>query len=69
MKRSWLIGAALVFSLTAIGCNDDEDEDKVTTTKDGGGVDSGVKSDGGLGGIDAGRTDAGASDAGGRDGG
>lgn len=66
MKRSWLIGAALVFSLTAVGCNDDDD---TTTTKDGGAGDSGVKTDAGTidGGLDAGRdsgTDASTGDAG-----
>ena len=34
MKRSWLIGAALVFSLTAVGCKDDDEEDDPTTTTD-----------------------------------
>lgn len=59
MKRSWLIGAALVLSLTAVGCKDDDDEDKPSTTVDGG-VDAGPKADGGGpiisidGGVDAG---------------
>jgi len=48
MKRSWLIGAALVLSLTAVGCKDDDDEDKPATTVDGG-TDAG-KSDAGGGG-------------------
>lgn len=29
MNRSWLIGAALVFSLSAIGCSDDDEDDAV----------------------------------------
>jgi len=57
MKRSWLIGAALVLSLAAVGCTDDDDEDSDT--------DSGVLPDGGPVG-DAGRTDSGV-DAGGMD--
>ena len=28
MKRSWLIGAALVLSLTAVGCKDDDEDDE-----------------------------------------
>jgi hypothetical protein len=63
MKRSWLIGAALVFSLSAVACSDDDDSDTVvktdagTTVKlpDGGSVT--VVPDGGLDGgssIDAG---------------
>ena len=63
MKRSWLIGAALVFSLTAVGCNDDDDEG--TTPARDGGTDSGV--DGGLrdaGGLDSGLDAAIPGDAG-----
>lgn len=73
MKRSWLIGAALVFSLTAVGCKDDDEDDGPATTVDGG-TDAGSKTDAGGGGpiigIDGG-TDAGldakvpTSDAGG----
>lgn len=55
MKRSWLIGAALVLSLTAVGCSDDEDD--VVIGGDAGGdaavqprPDSGVD----AGGLDAG---------------
>ena len=67
MKRSWLIGAALVFSLTAVACGDDDEDD--TTGPDAG--DSGApRQDAGLdSGLDSGidatvpRTDAG-SDAG-----
>ena len=55
MKRSWLIGAALVLSLTAVGCKDDDDEDQPSTTVDGG-TDAGTKTDGGgpIIGIDGG---------------
>ena len=60
MKRSWLIGAALVFSLTAVGCNDDDDDDDGTTRVDGGDA-GGARID--AGGIDSG-TDAGRGDAG-----
>lgn len=45
MKRSWLIGAALVFSLTAVGCKDDDDEDAPVVLPDGSVPDSGTKSD------------------------
>ena len=67
MKRSWLIGAALVFSLTAVGCKDDDEEDP--PKKDGGAQDAGRDAGGGTldggadGGMDAGK-DGGASDAG-----
>ncbi|MEY4514955.1 MAG: hypothetical protein RLZZ450_7077 [Pseudomonadota bacterium] len=65
MKRSWLIGAALVLSLTAVGCKDDDDEDKPTTGDAG--ADAGSKTDAGGGGgpiigIDGG-VDAGSLDA------
>ena len=43
MKRSWLIGAALVFSLSAVACSDDDDTDTIVKT-DGG---PSVKPDGG----------------------
>jgi hypothetical protein len=65
MKRSWLIGAALVLSLTAVGCDDDGDDD--STPADGGNVDAGPgRGDAGLdGSIDSGKPDAGdAGDAG-----
>ena len=72
MKRSWLIGAALVFSLTAVGCSDDDDGEDPKT--DGGGTPTdggGIKTDGGGvvtpmdgGGIDGGLKDGGPTDAG-----
>jgi len=62
MKRSWLIGAALVFSLTAVGCKDDDEDDDPTPTTDAGkdaSVTDAGKPDGGpIVGIDGG-TDAG----------
>jgi hypothetical protein len=59
MKRSWLIGAALVFSLTAVGCKDDDDEGSPTTPGADSGTDAGSKTDAGpIIGIDGG-TDAG----------
>jgi len=63
MKRSWLIGAALVLSLTAVGCKDDEEDDVTTlpdssvpakdggntpTTDAGGGIDGGGRLDGSV---------------------
>ena len=67
MKRSWLIGAALVFSLATVGCKDDDDDDDGVTQRDGG-ADAG-RVDGGAndGGMDAGKdasTDGGKADAG-----
>jgi hypothetical protein len=62
MKRSWLIGAALVLSLTAVGCkDDDDDDDDVTTDGSTPTADSGTKSDASTdaGGIDASTNDAG----------
>lgn len=53
MKRSWLIGAALVFSLTAVGCDDDDAEDP-SVGPDAGDASTGGKIDGGLdSGLDA----------------
>jgi hypothetical protein len=49
MKRTWLIGAALVFSLTALGCSDDDDDTDGTHKPDAG--------DAGGGAIDAGHLD------------
>lgn len=64
MKRSWLIGAALVFSLSAVACGDDDEGDEGNKTDSG--VDGGSRIDSGVdGGLDAGK-DAGkdAGDAG-----
>ncbi|HEY6877459.1 MAG TPA: hypothetical protein VI299_05540 [Polyangiales bacterium] len=46
MKRSWLIGAALVFSLSAVACGDDDDSDVDGGSHLDGGSDAGK--DGGL---------------------
>ncbi|MDB4988565.1 MAG: hypothetical protein JWN04_3743 [Myxococcaceae bacterium] len=67
MKRSLLIGAALVFSLSAVACSDDDDSpvSTVDAGKDAG--HPGTISDGGLDGsvsIDSGTPDAAAEDAG-----
>ena len=65
MKRSWLIGAALLLSLSAVACSDDKDEPDASHT-DGGPKDSGPSTthlDGGNPmGIDGG-TDASTMDA------
>ncbi|HEX5659246.1 MAG TPA: hypothetical protein VFX59_18760 [Polyangiales bacterium] len=66
MKRTWLIGAALVLSLTAVGCSDDDEGGDDSTPADGGrdsgtidastidsGLDSGVTTDAGDAGPDA----------------
>jgi hypothetical protein len=66
MKRTWLIGAALVFSLSAVACGDDDGDDDANATPDSG-VDGGSPLDSGLldSGLDAARPDAGdAGDAG-----
>ena len=49
MKRSLLIGATLLFALTAFGCSDDEDP---------------VRADGGDASTDSGAKDSGTTDAG-----
>jgi hypothetical protein len=62
MKRSMLIGAALVFALTAVGCSDDDED---TAPKPDAGSDSGRPADAGSDaaiinpGIDSGLGDAG----------
>lgn len=66
MKRSWLIGAALVFSLTAVGCKDDDEDEEIP--KVDAGPDSGVKTDAGSG-MDGGSIDSGLKDGGTTDGG
>ena len=75
MQRSWLIGAALVFALTAVGCKDDDEDPDTTpvgdsgTPRDGGpvvtpGNDAGPVGGGGMdAGNDAGSIDARVPDA------
>lgn len=67
MKRTWLIGAALMISLSAVGCADDSEEDDITLP-DGALPDSGTAGDSGVvpgtdSGVDAGGMDA-STDAG-----
>ncbi len=57
MKRSWLIGAALVLSLTAVGCDDDDGEAPPSTID--GGADAGHDSGVDASGLDASKPDGG----------
>jgi hypothetical protein len=63
MKRSWLIGAALVFSLTAVGCKDDDDDGEDPKADGGTPGDAGNNTGTDAGGIDAGGLDSGLPDA------
>jgi hypothetical protein len=68
MKRSWLIGAALLFSLSAVACSDDDEDETPVTNPDGGrdgGGGSTIVDGGGLdSGLDATTPAADAGDAG-----